>query len=132
MALFVHARTSKVRAWCMQSACKVRARCVQGACKVCACTCMVCACTCMVRMVRACVDGLREGPLEQGEVALQLEVLDRLDRDHEDGHRVDDERVAVTFRERTELLMAQGSICRPMCRSLPPSPPITSQRPCPT
>ena len=122
MALFVHARTSKVRAWCMQGACKVRARCVQGACKVCACTCMV----------RACVDGLREGPLEQGEVALQLEVLDRLDRDHEDGHRVDDERVAVTFRERTELLMAQGSICRPICRSLPPPPPFTSQRPCPT
>ena len=120
MAFFVLARTSKVRAWCVW-----RAWCVQGACKV-------CACTCKVRAWCACVDGLREGPLEQGEVALQLEVLDRLDRDHEDGHRVDDERVAVTIRERTELLMAQGGICRPMCRSLPPPPPFTSQRPCPT
>ena len=41
MAFFVHARTSKVRAWCVHGACKVRARCVQGACKVRACTCMV-------------------------------------------------------------------------------------------
>lgn len=95
MAFFVHARTSKVRA-----------RCVHDACKVCACT--------STSMVRACVNGLREGPLEQGEVVLQLEVLDRLDRDHEDGERVDDVRGTVTIRERAELLMAQGSICRPI------------------
>ena len=71
-------------------------------------------CILYVCMVRACVDGLREGSLEEGEVVLQRKVLNRLDRDDEDGDRVDDVGKLVALRERADLLVARGSICGPI------------------
>ena len=93
----------RVRAWCVHSACLVRA----------------CAAYCMCRilhvcMVRACAGGLREGSLEEGEVVLQRKVLNRLDRNDEDGDRVDDVGELVALRERADLLVARGSICGPI------------------
>ena len=95
-----------VRARYVQGTCKVRAWCVQGVCMVCVVCMMVCM-ACMLCMVRACAGGLREGALEECEVMLQREVLDRLDSDDEDGDRVDDVREAVTLCERTELLVVR-------------------------